>query len=201
MKNKFLIITCCFVILLFCYFIILPTAFAQYGLEETVKETPIAKTSPAEFIGTIIKYVIGLLGVFLVALIIYGGVTYATAAGSEERAKTGKNILTYAIIGVVICALAFVLTDYTLRILHGTANSQIPYEPWGYDYSGAYSGTGCGRQGAGCWYDLNCCTGYKCDTNEGTADPTDGIPTGWCVKMKAGETRPLWEKLKFWEWW
>ncbi|MEW6408023.1 MAG: pilin [Patescibacteria group bacterium] len=199
MKNKFFVAFFSIVILLFCYFVIpalsgvegLPHASAQdFGLEETVKETPIAKSSPAEFVGTIIKYVLGILGVILVALIIYGGIVYATSAGNEERTKTGRNILTYAIIGIAICALAFVVTDYALRALfvgesrEGAPTSQNPHEPYGYDYKTAYGSAGCGRQDAGCWYDLNCCTGYECDTSRGTADPTDNIPTGWCVRQK-----------------
>lgn len=68
-------------------------------------------------IGRIIKWVMGLIGVILVALFVYGGVVYATSAGNEDRIETGKKVMMYAIIGIVIIALAFVLTDYIIKAL------------------------------------------------------------------------------------
>ena len=69
------------------------------------------------FAATVIRWLLGIIGVILVGLIVYGGVTYATAAGNEDRAEQGKNILTYAIIGVVIVVIAWLLTDYILSAL------------------------------------------------------------------------------------
>lgn len=66
------------------------------------------------FIESSIKVALGIVGAILLILIIYGGFTYATAAGSEERVKKGRQILTYAIIGIVIIAVAWILTDYII---------------------------------------------------------------------------------------
>lgn len=70
-----------------------------------------------EFIGNIISWVVGLLGVLLVALFVYGGVIYATSIGNEERIDTGKKIMLYAIIGVVIIAIAFAISRYVIQAL------------------------------------------------------------------------------------
>jgi len=70
-----------------------------------------------EFVGTIIKWVIGIIGVVLVALFVYGGVVYATSAGNEDRIETGKKIMMYAVIGVAIIAFAFLITDYVISAL------------------------------------------------------------------------------------
>jgi uncharacterized membrane protein len=70
-----------------------------------------------EFVGTIIKWVIGLIGVVLVALFVYGGVVYATSAGNEDRIEMGKKIMMYAVIGVAIIAFAFLITDYIISAL------------------------------------------------------------------------------------
>lgn len=73
------------------------------------------------FISNLIKVVLGLVGAILLVLIIYGGFTYATAAGSDEKVKKARNILTYAIIGIVIIAVAWIATDYIIgNILIGT---------------------------------------------------------------------------------
>lgn len=42
-----------------------------------------------------------------VIMIIYGGVLYITAAGSEEKAKTARRLLLYACIGIAVAILAF----------------------------------------------------------------------------------------------
>jgi len=70
-----------------------------------------------EIIGNIIKWVLGLVGVVLLVMFIYGGVLYATSAGSEEKVETGKKVMLYAILGVIIIALAFALTNWIIKAL------------------------------------------------------------------------------------
>lgn len=88
------------------------------GLEEAAEVAGVEmERSLPEFVGTIIKWVMGLIGIVLVALFVYGGVVYATSAGNEERIEMGKKIMLYAIIGVAIIAFAFLLTDYIIAAL------------------------------------------------------------------------------------
>lgn len=184
-KNSIFFLFAFVFLLIFGSFILLflttsqNAVLAQYGLEKAGEITGIAKGTIPEYVGKIIKTVIEILGVILVALIIYGGIVYATSAGNEEQITTGKNILTYAIIGVTICALAFALTDYVLRALFvgesresggTTSPSQggTPASPSQLQNPNELQyryGRLCGMQGAECFYDYNCCTeyGYKCD--------------------------------------
>lgn len=78
------------------------------------------ETDLPSFIGTIIQWVLGIIGVILIALFVYGGFTYATSAGSQDKIDTGKKIMMYAIIGIVIIVVAFVLTDYIISALLAT---------------------------------------------------------------------------------
>lgn len=86
-------------------------------LEQFGQKTPVVKEDLDIFVGKIVKAVLAIIGVILIAVIVYGGVTYATAAGSEEKIETGKKILVYAIIGVIIIALAYALTDFVIKAL------------------------------------------------------------------------------------
>ncbi|MFH2105607.1 MAG: MMCAP2_0565 family pilin-like conjugal transfer protein [Parcubacteria group bacterium] len=70
-----------------------------------------------EVIGQIIQWVLGIVGVVLLVMFIYGGVLYATSAGNEDKTETAKKVMLYAIIGVIIIALAFVLTRYIIQAL------------------------------------------------------------------------------------
>ena len=88
---------------------------SDYGLTEAQKIPGIAKGTIPQYVGGIINAVVGILGVILVALIIYGGVLYMTSAGSEEQTKTAKNVLTYAIIGIVIIFAAYLIAKFVLQ--------------------------------------------------------------------------------------
>lgn len=70
-----------------------------------------------EILGNIIQWILGLVGVVLLIMFIYGGVLYATSAGNEDKVETGKKVMLYAIIGVVIIALSFALSRYVIDAL------------------------------------------------------------------------------------
>lgn len=67
-----------------------------------------------QFVASLIRVFLGILGVILLVMIIYAGFLYATAAGDEERASSARNTLLYAIIGIVIIAGAWILSDYVI---------------------------------------------------------------------------------------
>ena len=62
----------------------------------------------------IINWVLGLLGIIAVIMILYGGFIWLTAAGNEENVTKAKNILSAAIIGLVIVLLAWAIVNYVL---------------------------------------------------------------------------------------
>lgn len=67
----------------------------------------------------VIQYVVGLVGIILLIMFIYGGIMYMTAASNEEQAGKAKKVLTYAVIGIVIVAFSFVITEFIVRALSG----------------------------------------------------------------------------------
>jgi hypothetical protein len=64
---------------------------------------------------TLINYFLGFLGILSVAMIIYGGFQYVTAGVNEQGAETGKKILIYAAIGVIVILLSFVIVNALLN--------------------------------------------------------------------------------------
>lgn len=60
----------------------------------------------SEFILRILTILTAFLAVAAVAALIYGGFVYITSAGNEDRAQTGKKILLYALIGLLIVGAA-----------------------------------------------------------------------------------------------
>jgi len=76
--------------------------------------------SPSEFIGTIIKAVLGIIGSLALLMFIYGGLTWMLAAGNTDKVTKGKNILIWAVIGLVVIFTAYAVVNFVFDSLSGT---------------------------------------------------------------------------------
>lgn len=63
---------------------------------------------------TIINYFLGFLGLLAVIMVVYGGVTYVSSAGNDEAVGKAKKIIMYALIGIVVILLSFVVVRAVL---------------------------------------------------------------------------------------
>ena len=68
----------------------------------------------------IINYFLTFLGLLAVAMVIYGGVTYVTAAGEDEKIGNAKKIIQYALIGIIIVLVSFAIVNTVLGAGTGT---------------------------------------------------------------------------------
>jgi len=64
-----------------------------------------------------IMFIFGIVGLLGIGAIILGGMQYLTAAGDESRARSGKKIIMYAIIGVVVAVSAMIIVGQVERIV------------------------------------------------------------------------------------
>jgi len=55
-----------------------------------------------------------LAGVIAVIVIIVAGIMYTTSSGDTGRVSKAKNLLTYAIVGLIVVLLAFVITNIVI---------------------------------------------------------------------------------------
>ena len=115
-KNIILCITLVFIFV--NIFLISNFALAQFGLDNFGNGSDnaffSANQSIPETVARIINIVIGVIGVLLLVLIVYGGVLYAMSVGNEEQVDKAKKVLTYSIIGIVIVAISFAITNYVI---------------------------------------------------------------------------------------
>lgn len=65
-------------------------------------------------ISTILNILSVIVGVIAVIMIIIGGFRYITSGGSSEKVSSAKNTLLYAIIGLIIVALAQIIVKFVL---------------------------------------------------------------------------------------
>jgi hypothetical protein len=59
-----------------------------------------------------------------VIMIIYGGFRYITSGGDSNRVGSAKNTLIYAIIGLIIVALAQLIVHFVLSTTGNTVTTQ-----------------------------------------------------------------------------
>ena len=78
-------------------------------------------TDATDQINRIVKTIINLLsavvGIVAVIMIIVGGFRYITSGGNDASVTSAKNTILYAIIGLVVVALAQVIVRFTLSKL------------------------------------------------------------------------------------
>ena len=86
---------------------------AKYDTEK-VKSGAITTFSIA---GGIIKIFLSLLGVIFIALMLYGGYLWMTARGNQEQVTKAKELITSAVIGLVIVVAAYAITYFALYMI------------------------------------------------------------------------------------
>lgn len=73
-----------------------------------------ASSNVDELVTLVINIFSWVVGVVAVIMIIYGGFQYITAAGDSGKVGNAKNTILYALIGLVIVALAQVIVKFVL---------------------------------------------------------------------------------------
>ena len=76
--------------------------------------------TPGDFGQSIVNltnWVLGFVTMIAVLMIIWGGINYLTSAGDEDKARTGKKTLTYALIGLVVAGIAYALVNVVVSII------------------------------------------------------------------------------------
>jgi len=97
---------------------ILPAAHAGFispgDAPGNVSEATGGEGSIRNLILRIVNFFLGFLGILAVIMVIYGGVTYVTAAGSDEAIGNAKKIILYSIVGIIVILLSFALINTIL---------------------------------------------------------------------------------------
>jgi hypothetical protein len=71
--------------------------------------------TPMGVVQTVAGILVWVIGVAAVFMIIFGGIKIGTSAGDAGKVKSGKNTIMYAVIGLVIALLAWVIVDFVIQ--------------------------------------------------------------------------------------
>lgn len=77
------------------------------------------KTEPEEFIGNIVKGLLGLTGTVTVIMMVYGGLLWMTASGNEKAVGQAKQIILWTAIGLVLVFFSYTILSFLFNSLAG----------------------------------------------------------------------------------
>ena len=98
--------------------IIISTTGVCYGVQnEGELANPLGVTKIPDLIGKIIQGALGVVGSLALLMFIYGGLTWMTSGGNEEKIKKGKQILVWAVFGIVIIFTSYSILNLVFEIL------------------------------------------------------------------------------------
>ncbi len=67
-----------------------------------------------DVLNSVITVIVGALGFVAVAMVVVGGVTYATSQGDATKTKKAMNTILYGIVGVIVAMLAYAIVNFIL---------------------------------------------------------------------------------------
>lgn len=85
------------------------------GIPDAECKSANAASSLTETVAGVINLISLLVGIAAVVMIMVGGFRYVTSAGKQESVAGAKNTILYALIGLVIVALAQVIVRFVLQ--------------------------------------------------------------------------------------
>ena len=74
-----------------------------------------------QIIGKAINGVLGIVGSLALVMVIYGGLTWMLAAGNQTRVQKGRDILIWAVVGLVVIFSAYAMVRFVFVNLFGAA--------------------------------------------------------------------------------
>ena len=87
-----------------------------------LENIPHADTS-ADGLNNILNWVIAAAGMIATGIIIYGAIKFLTGQGQPEKIRQAKQIIAYAVIGLVVVALAFAIVNFVFNMAGDAAKT------------------------------------------------------------------------------
>lgn len=91
-----------------------PPAGNPSGSTTVSLDNPISSNSIPALIGRVINAVLGVVGSIALLMVIYGGFTWMLAAGNGEKIKKGRDIIVWAMLGLVVIFTSYALVRFVI---------------------------------------------------------------------------------------
>lgn len=94
-----------------------PLCMAESGSNKVGGSNASNSVSLPTRIHNIINLLIYAIGMIAVIMIVIGGIRYTTSAGDQSKMGGAKNTIMYAIIGLVVAVMAYVIVGFVINQL------------------------------------------------------------------------------------
>ncbi len=104
----------------------LPVAHAQnsnllwgneFGSSNVQTELGLGNRDPRAIVASVIRIILGFLGIVAVIIILLGGFKWMTAGGNEEKVGEARKLIGQGVIGLVIILAAFGIATFVINSL------------------------------------------------------------------------------------
>lgn len=102
--------------ILFLLLVAMAPTFAQAKFQNPLGDKNV---DFAVVLGRIIKWMLGLVGSLGLLALIWGGISYIIAFGSEKGAEKAKKIILWAIAGIAVAVLSYAIVNIVVYDLLG----------------------------------------------------------------------------------
>lgn len=135
-----------------------PNALAQknFGLDAAAGGVIPTTGKITDIIANIIRVALGFVGTLFLLLMLYAGFLWMTAQGDSKKIDSAKQMITGAIIGIMIIASAYAITSFVLNAAVNTGAQNTPAGP------------------------VEACMPKSCTVNDDCVIPGDFCYTGTC---------------------
>jgi hypothetical protein len=113
MKKSWLKILLIFLGIVFVFLPVVSRAEVDLGLDQA--NPGLGEATLPDIVKNIVQIFLGFLGLIAVILILYGGFTWMTAGGNQEKVVKGRRILINAVIGLVIILSAYAIAAFIIN--------------------------------------------------------------------------------------
>jgi membrane protein YqaA with SNARE-associated domain len=93
-------------------------ALAQFDIS-VLEPTELPNAPIANIIGSIMNWLLGILGFLAIIAFVISGILYLTSGGNQEQVERAKRSMVYAIVGVVVALMGLVVVKAVFALLSG----------------------------------------------------------------------------------
>lgn len=91
--------------------------WGNYSQGNVQNEIGLGNRDPRAIVASVIRIILGFLGIVAVIIILLGGFKWMTAGGNEEKVGEARKLIIQGIIGLVIILAAFGIATFVINSL------------------------------------------------------------------------------------
>lgn len=82
---------------------------------------------PGQVVATVMLWLMSIVGILAILMFVVAGIMYLTAAGDESKTTAAKNIIRFAITGVAVALMGYVIVYTVEQLVTDGATESNPY--------------------------------------------------------------------------